>query len=405
MGRKVDSAILESIRKQDAKREQACLSHYATKDSHANRLSDGKGRNDHRNDLISPFAHDADRILHSSAYTRYIGKTQVFYLVANDQVTCRAVHVQLVSKIGRYIGRFLSLNEDLIEAIALGHDIGHVPFGHLGERILSKVCEEYGIGRFRHSVGGVTLLNNVNRLNLTLQVSDGILCHDGDSLTPDRNKNWDKHKNEIEQKMTVKGFDATPMTLEGCVVRLADKIAYLGRDIEDALRLEVITTEDIQDKLPEECRQVITGERNAKEIDTKHINSNIVNELVIDVVENSLGQDTILLSTQGGAIMEGFRNFNAENIYQKVDRDDDKIEELYRLLFKLLLKDVIEEREESPIFRHFLDADLKRNNPAYFRSPRNAEKVRDFIAGMTDRYFLDTVTPMKCQYIIPSSDA
>src|SRR5512139_4107694 len=155
------------------------------------------------------FSLDADRILHSLAYSRYIDKTQVFYLIKNDHITHRVLHVQLVSKISRTIGRFLGLNEDLIEAIALGHDIGHTPFGHDGERFLSELCREHGIGSFHHNVQSVHFLDCVERKgrgwNLSLQTLDGILCHDGEvhthELSPRRNKTFSDLQAEMAAKV------------------------------------------------------------------------------------------------------------------------------------------------------------------------------------------------------------
>ena len=151
------------------------------------------------------FAVDADRILHSRAYTRYIDKTQVFYLISHEHISHRVLHVQLLSKIARTIGKFLRLNEDLLEAIALGHDIGHPPFGHDGERILSDLCEAHGIGPFLHSIQGVRFLDRLEKqgrgLNLSLQVLDGILCHDGEThlerLSPQRDKTFAALEEEI----------------------------------------------------------------------------------------------------------------------------------------------------------------------------------------------------------------
>src|SRR5574340_1056501 len=155
------------------------------------------------------FATDADRILHSRAYTRYIDKTQVFYLISHEQISHRVLHVQLLSKIARTIGKFLRLNEDLLEAIALGHDIGHPPFGHDGERILSGLCEAHGVGPFLHSLQGVWFLDRLEKqgrgLNLSLQVLDGILCHDGEThlerLSPQGDKTFASLEAEIETKL------------------------------------------------------------------------------------------------------------------------------------------------------------------------------------------------------------
>ena len=163
------------------KSESEILSSRATRNAMGiRRMPDDRLEADYR----QAFSVDADRILHSLAYARYIDKTQVFYLVKNDHITHRVLHVQLVSKIARTIGRFLGLNEDLLEAIALGHDIGHTPFGHDGERFLSRICEENGIGYFHHNLQSVQFLEKVERKgrgwNLCLQTLDGILCHDGE---------------------------------------------------------------------------------------------------------------------------------------------------------------------------------------------------------------------------------
>jgi dGTPase len=199
------------------------------------------------------YALDTDRILHSMAYARYIDKTQVFYLIRNDHITHRVLHVQLVSKIARTIGRFLHLNEDLIEAIALGHDIGHTPFGHDGERYLSKLCVDAGIGHFLHNVQSIQFLDCVERKgrgwNLTLQTLDGILCHDGEihnqELRPQGEKSFDTLGLEMAKKKADPDFALMPMTLEGCVVRMADTVAYIGRDLEDAIRLKVVQRSDL----------------------------------------------------------------------------------------------------------------------------------------------------------------
>ncbi|MFW5936826.1 MAG: deoxyguanosinetriphosphate triphosphohydrolase family protein, partial [Desulfosalsimonas sp.] len=208
-------------------------------------------------DYRQQYAVDVDRILHSLAYSRYIDKTQVFYLIRNDHITHRMLHVQLVSKVARTIGRFLGLNEDLIEAVAIGHDIGHAPFGHDGERMLSALCTRHGIGAYHHNVQSVQFLEKVERKgrgwNLCLQTLDGILCHDGEvhdqHLAPVRGKTFEQHDRELRDKQTGRPVTLVPMTLEGCVVRFADTISYIGRDIEDAIRLGLIARSD----LPRTC--------------------------------------------------------------------------------------------------------------------------------------------------------
>ena len=154
------------------------------------------------------FALDADRILYSRAYSRYIDKTQVFSLIANDHITHRVLHVQLVARIARTIGRFLRLNEDLIEAISLGHDVGHPPFGHDGEKFLSDICLEHGLPPFQHNIQSVRLLDRLERKgkgwNLTLQVLNGILCHDGEvhsqSLGPEASDTFEDFDQKLEEK-------------------------------------------------------------------------------------------------------------------------------------------------------------------------------------------------------------
>ena len=159
--------------------EKKIQSYISERENHlsdfASKSEEGTRRHDlFTGDIMAKYSRDADRILHTHAYTRYIDKTQVFFLVDNDHITHRVLHVQMVSKIARTIGRSLGLNEDLIEAISIGHDIGHVPFGHLGEMILAKLCEEHGIWRFLHNVQGVQFLDNIEDCDLTLQVLDGV---------------------------------------------------------------------------------------------------------------------------------------------------------------------------------------------------------------------------------------
>ena len=249
---------LKSIRELLDHKQAASLSGQATPNAAALRRE--------QEDFLSEgyrqaFSVDGDRILHSRAYARYIDKTQVFYLVRNDHITHRVLHVQLVSKISRTIGRFLGLNEDLIEAISLGHDIGHTPFGHDGERFLSELCDEHGIGAFHHNIQSVQFLDRVERKgrgwNLCLQTLDGILCHDGEvhnqMLAPWPVKTFESLAAEMAAKKADPAADLMPMTLEGCVVRMADTVAYIGRDIEDAIRLGLIERTDI----PDACAQVL----------------------------------------------------------------------------------------------------------------------------------------------------
>ena len=183
----VNKDIASAIIKKQYHSERRDLSRYACRSiAGARRLREKIP--DHSN--IRPvFSHDADRIIHSLAYSRYIDKTQVFYLIENDHITHRVLHVQMVSKIARSIGRFLGLNEDLIEAISLAHDVGHSPYGHNGEKWLQLFCEKAKVGTFAHNAQSVRLLMELENyglgLNLTIQVLDGVLCHNGEMLSPE----------------------------------------------------------------------------------------------------------------------------------------------------------------------------------------------------------------------------
>ncbi|MFH1123693.1 MAG: HD domain-containing protein [Pseudomonadota bacterium] len=367
---------LNEIRVQLDQQEKERLSPWACLSAHARRKKqEDKILKGHRQN----FSLDTDRILHSLAYSRYIDKTQVFYLIKNDHITHRVLHVQLVSKIGRTIGRLLGLNEDLIEAVALGHDIGHSPFGHDGESFLSELSLRYGLGHFLHNIQGVRSLEKIERKgkgwNLTVQVLDGILCHDGElhsqALRPQKDKSFEQINREIQEKEENPSRDISPMTLEGCVVRMADTISYIGRDIEDAIRLGLIKRKDI----PEDCRTVLG--------DT---NGSIVYSLVEDLVFNSLDKAYISFSEEVGEALKRLKEFNQDNIYTNmvVKRQTPKVRLMFELLFEKYFSDLESGNEESDIFGEFLEG----MSQGYITGTSNPEMVRDFIAGMTDDYFL-----------------
>jgi dGTPase len=325
------------------------------------------------------FALDADRVLHSKAYTRYIDKTQVFSLIDNDHITHRVLHVQLVSKIGRTVGRLLNLNEDLIEAIALAHDIGHPPFGHDGETYLSQKCLEHGIGPFKHNLQSVHFLERVEKkgqgLNLSLQVLDGVLCHDGEvhtaGLRPQPEKTFaDLDREAQAQKQDLKAV-LTPMTLEGCVVRITDTVAYIGRDFEDAVAIGLVERRD----LPAEVKDIL-GESNGT----------IVYRLVEDLVQRSSGLNWVGFSPGVGEALALLKRFNYERIYlhPMIKTEHAKIKEGFFRLFEHYLNDLKQNRTGSPIFKDF----LKGMHPSYREGSEPAAVVRDFLAGMTDEYLL-----------------
>ncbi|KAF5434512.1 dGTPase [Candidatus Methanophagaceae archaeon] len=369
--KKIKGDLEEKITSYIAVRENKCLSEFASKSD------DGLRRTQkYPDDIRAKYSRDADRIAHTRAYSRYIDKTQVFFLVDNDHITHRVLHVQLVSKIARTIGRCLKLNEDLIEAVSLGHDIGHVPFGHLGESIMSELCERHGLGRFLHNVQGVQFLDTIEDCNLTLQVLDGILCHNGEIhnqlLEPNWDKDWEKIDKEIEDIKKGKQ-DYVPMTLEGCVVRFADTIAYLGRDFQDAIEIGLIN-DDLE--VPERCRENIGT-----------TNDEIINTLIIDIVENSYGQNHISYSKEISDSVEEYKQFNYEHIYEnaKIIAEQGKIEGMYRTLFQKFLEALEEKDESSRIYEHFMNVSWISGE--YFDNSTCEETVRDYIAGMTDRYF------------------
>lgn len=348
------------------------LSKYACKSSEAIRL------NKIVEDFRPSFFRDIDRIIHSLSYTRYIDKTQVFTHWNNDNVSRRIIHVQLVAKIARTIGRALSLNEDLIEAIGLGHDIGHVPFGHEGEYILDELSMKFLGVHFAHNIESVRELmyleNNGKGTNLSIQVLDGILCHNGEFLLG-------KYE---PQKKTVEDFlndykecyiddkhikRLKPMTLEGCVVRISDMIAYLGRDIEDAIRLGVIKKTD----LPKDITDVLGSD-----------NRSIVNTIINDIVNNSFDKPYIELSKPIYDAIKALKKFNNDNIYQKAHTEDDL--KFYKKVFNDLFiyyRDNINDKECSINSIYLKNMDKK-----YLDDTSTERKVIDYLAGMTDEFVI-----------------
>ena len=348
------------------------LSKYACKNSEAIRIKKEK------NDIRPPFFRDIDRIIYSLSYTRYLDKTQVFTREINDHISKRITHVQLVSKIARTIGRALNLNEDLIEAAALGHDLGHVPYGHVGEAILNKISLENNEGYFNHNIQSVRTLmyieNKGQGRNLTVQVLDAIMCHNGEiplGLYEPKKKSVD----EFIKEYNASYFDSSviskmrPMTLEGCVVRISDIVGYIGRDIEDALRVGVIKRNDIPKHI------------------TKYLGNNnreLVNNVILDIIDNSYNKPYISMSNEVYRAIIDLKKFNYENIYLKANsKEQIKIyEKMFRLLFNTYLNDLSINNYDSPIYKVYLDY----KNKIYHKNT-NARIVIDFIAGMTDDYF------------------
>jgi dGTPase len=372
MVRSLDKGLDSAIRTMTDKRE-SLMSPLAATSAEATRR-----HNRATEDIRTPYSRDADRIIHTRAYTRYIDKTQVFYLVENDHITHRVIHVQIVSKIARTIGRCLRLNEDLIEAIALGHDIGHIPYGHFGETCLSVLCEQYGIGKFFHNVQSVQFLDRIEDCDLSMQVLDGILCHNGEAddlrITPVPCGSWEAFDKKVQDNADDRRSGAA-MTLEGCVVKFADTIAYIGRDIQDAKEIGLI---DDSLPLPEECTEVLGSS-----------NREIINTLIYDLLENSDSENVgyIAYSREVEKALIGLRVFSRTNIYnnEKLTKERPKIERMYATLFETYIQDLESGRRNTQIVSDFIKTGW--TSQQYLETATNAELVRDFIAGMTDRYF------------------
>lgn len=322
-----------------------------------------------------PYKRDVDRIIHSKAYARYIDKTQVAYLIDNDHITHRGLHVQLVSNFSRGIAEILQLNADLVEAIALGHDVGHSPFGHEGENYLSRLSQEHGNNHFAHPCQSCRLFSELEPLNLGFAVYDGFLCHDGgmsgNELHPNFDKTWETHFAEYKEKLSNPNKNFMPATLEGCLVKICDTISYLGRDIEDAIKLKILDRNQVP--------KTILGTSNGE----------ILSALACDLIEQSFGKDYIALSKEAYEALVTLRLFNFKNIYvhPKLKVESSKIKEGYRLLFTYLLDNYNKFKKDSYLWKNYLhnksDKYLSETSPVQF--------VIDYISGMTDSYFVKTL--------------
>ncbi|MBR1883952.1 MAG: HD domain-containing protein [Clostridia bacterium] len=359
--------IIESELKQKSN-----LSEYALKDTEAIRNKDITP------DIRLDFQRDIDRIMYSNSYTRYLGKTQVYTIYEEDHISRRSTHVQFVSRASRTIARALNLNEDLCEAIALGHDIGHVPFGHMGERVLNEISLKHTGKIFAHNVQSVRNLEyleeNGKGLNLTVQVLDGILCHNGEMLYREykpikkTKEEFFKEYNECYESIeNVKKL--IPMTLEGCVVRISDIIGYIGKDIEDAITINRLKREELPKKITK-----ILGNTNSQIMDT----------IIENIIENSYGKGYISMSEKVYNAMQDMLKFNYENIYSTAytEEEKEKCKDMFYSLFDTYLKALNEKDETSDIYNVF----VKLMSDEYLKNTSNERIVIDFIAGMTDRY-------------------
>ena len=357
------------------------LSPYATKNKDAIRLYDEEP------DIRLPFFRDVDKIIYSLSYVRYIDKTQVFSYTQNDHISKRMIHVQLVSKIARTIGRALNLNEDLIEAASLGHDLGHVPFGHVGERILSKLSYDHQEGYFNHNIQSVRNLlyleNNGRGVNISLQVLDAIMCHNGEFVSDcyrpvakTKETFFNQYESSYQDQSVIDKM--IPMTLEGCVVRISDVIGYIGRDLEDAMRLGVIKIDDV----PKSIIDVLG-----------RTNSDIVNTIVNDIIANSQDKPYIKMSNDVYQAICDLKAFNLENIYLKANSKEEILhyEEMFETLFNNYLEALNKEDKNSSIYAVF----LSNMSEKYLTDTSKTRMVIDYIAGMTDEYFTKEYNKIK----------
>lgn len=339
------------------------------------------------------FVRDIDKIMHCPFYNRYTDKTQVFSLTKNDDISRRALHVQLVSRIARTIGKTLNLNLDLIEGIALGHDIGHTPFGHAGERFLDELYSDRTGRHFSHNIHSVRVLDKIFPYNITLQTLDGIAAHNGEleciEYRPRPLESFEEFDELIEScyqdNNNIKKL--VPSTLEGCVVRISDIIAYLGKDRQDAERAGIIEgNEDFENGK--------IGKHNAE----------FINNLSVNIIENSYGKDYIKLDEEYFTALSEAKKQNYDLIYKdkKVKQAlENIIRPMMGEIYERLLDDLLRGNRDSPVFSHHISyvnkAHYKRKEPYENSAPDTI--VADYIASMTDDYFIDLHS-----YLFPESN-
>ncbi|MBA7600728.1 Deoxyguanosinetriphosphate triphosphohydrolase-like protein [subsurface metagenome] len=376
----------ESFKKEILDFEDKYLSPYSTKNSEARR------EREISHPYRGPYSRDRDHILYSGSFRRYIGKTQVIYFAASfdEQLSNRSIHTLQVSQIARTIGKALKLNLDLIEAIALGHDLGHAPFGHDGEEILREICQQRKIGLFFHNIHSLRIIDKLadscNGMNLTFQVRDGILSHDGEInekyLKPDRDKTEADLTDYCQRKSQGGEMQIVPATLEGCVVRMSDAISYVGQDFEDAIRIGILK----KSELPEGIKRKL-GESNTA----------IINSLVTDIIINSYNRDEISYSSNIAERVFELKQFNAERIYRnpRLKAKKTKLRASFKYLFNKFLNDVNRGEEESLIFKEWIFSRGKNKGKNYLNSNLPEQAVVDYIASMTDRYFYNTYLKYK----------
>ncbi len=351
-------------------------------------VNDGETRrrpdHDRPNLWRTAFVRDCEKILHCPFYNRYTDKTQVFSMYKNDDITRRALHVQLVSRIARNIGRLLGLNIDLIEAISLGHDMGHTPFGHAGEKFLNEKYNENTGRFFRHNVHSVRVLDKIFQYNISLETLNGILCHDGENesmvYTPQPMKSFEQFDAMVENCYTSKEFlkKIMPSTLEGCVVRISDMIAYIGKDRQDAVRAGLLLKN-------EDYKETVLGTFNSK----------IINNMIVNIVENSYGKDYIIMSEEYFDALMTAKGENYKLIYlseKMANQQNLLLRPVVHRVYDGLLADLKNKNRQSFIYKHHIETinNWSRfySNEGYMDTEPN-QIVVDYIAAMTDSYLVD----------------
>jgi dGTPase len=339
------------------------------------------------------FARDETRILHSRPFRRLKHKTQVFLSPDDDHICTRMEHVLHVSSIAAIIGRCLNLNTDLINAIAKGHDLGHTAFGHTGERTLNDILvkDKNVPGGFMHEIHGLRVVDKLTKygkgLNLTYEVRDGIATHCGENfeqvVRPNRSR--DLHKLDLLNDRT-----NMPATLEGCLVRLVDRIAYLGRDMEDAIKARLIKESDLPTAV-------------ARGLGTD--NGQIIGVFVNDTIANSVGKDQIEMSDEIFGLMNMLKDFNYERIYRhhEVERVSEKANKMLKMLF-YEVESIYEKSERggntsyvetlvkaSPVLETFFKFTKNTN---YTDDVKPWRVAADYVAGMTDHFAEKTFTQL-----------
>ncbi len=364
-------------------RKKGVYSAYYTEDSSVIR----RHKTDRANILRPAFVRDISKILNCAYYNRYADKTQVFSMYRNDDITRRALHVQLVSRIARDIGELLGLNLHLIEAIALGHDIGHTPFGHKGEEILSQIYFEHTGRHFLHNIQSVRVLDSIFPSNISVQTLDGIMCHNGERemshYEPQDNLSFealDKKREECIINPNI-AKSLTPSTLEGCVVRISDIIAYIGKDRQDAGRAKLYYEGEIES-----------------------LNGEIINNIIVSLVENSYGKSFLKIAEAEYAKIQKVKEDNYKNIYRskQVQKVYEPLMPMFRDIYQLMLEELLAGNRKSLVFDHHIDY-IKKRRVKYIEHKDYEEEepnqiVVDYIASMTDDYFIDLH-----QYLFPNS--